>query len=398
MKQFRRMICLALALVLLLGSLPTSALAAPEPDETGVAREKPTAIVTGTGETVPVDETFEEEYPYGAFLIDVSEIGMAEGGEDVVFEITRLGGSAGRATVYVLFDPLNVPVDKAGTMGSGSAAGFADLVIEYEDPLPVAAYQPLGKDPDPEPGNAGYIYLPYAGPDAVEGDQIIRLDTAADSYQWYSFLMGGWQRLLDADTDQIVVGAEELGRYDFRCVYSVGGVKYCSTSVHGEAFVKPEPEELEPIPEDMELWPERSFTRLEPESGDGLEPCMFPMTFADGEWSKQIRLHAVDDDIAESLEFAYFTLVGNEGGDIYQKAGTVVLSLLDNEAPEPFTLGFEQTAFSADKSEGAAYLEVVRTGGGQTPVSIAYHTVDGSARAGVDYTAAEGELLEVGEG
>ena len=388
MKHVQRILATVLTLALFFTMIPAEVMATVDSDPA----DKPTEILTTTGETVEIDENWEEQYPYGAFAFDLGEASLAEGGDDLYVDVYRMGGTSGRATVYILFNPMCMPSDEEGTMGSSSAAGFDDLAVEAEDMLPLAAYQPVGKDPDPEPGDAGYLVMDYTGEDAQEGDQILCLDAAADSYQWYSYMYNNWQKLEGADDDYIILAGADLETYDFRCVYSVGGVRYCSDSYHGEVYVKPEPEALDPMPDDIELVPDQTFTRILPEDGAATDPYVFALTFADGEWVKQLHLTPLEDTISEPMKFATFTMIANDGGDIFHNGGTLILSIEDNDEPEPFTLSFEQTATEADKAAGKARLTVVRTGGNQLPVSVSYRTADGSAKAGQDYEAVSGEL------
>ena len=391
MKRFQRMMAAALLLALLIGLLPAQALAVPE-DGAGALR--PTELVTGSGEVVPIDDSWAAKYPYGGFAFNTGELSLAEGGEAVEIPIYRMGGDAGRATLYLLFCPLSTPLDADGTiMGSGNAAGFDDLVIEAEDALPIARYQAPGKDPDPEPGDARITRSAYTGADAEAGDLLLQLDTAAEAWQWYAESCGAWQKIEDGTEDHLIVGKDDPDEYDFRCVYTLSGVTYCTASLGGAAYEKPEPEVLEPMPDDLDLAPEQSFTRILPLGDDPASQSVFALTFADGEWVKYLRIRATEDSLAEALEFATFTMLATDGGDIVQQAGTLILSVTDNDPAEPFTLGFALAQTQADKAEGTAKVAVVRTGGGQTPVTVSYATADGSALAGRDYEAVSGELL-----
>ena len=394
MKLIQRILATALTLALLVGLLPAQAAAVTEAQTAAVVpTEKPTTLQTGSGETVEVDDEWETKYPYGAFVFAACDATLAEGGDALTVPVYRMGGVTGRATVYILFNPMQTTLDEEGATGSGSAAGFDDLTVEAEDTLPIARYQALGKEPDPESGTATIVSTAYTGEGAEDGDLNLTLDAAAERWQWQVLYNGAWQRIEDGAEDHLVIGAADRDAYDFRCVYTVGGEQFCSVSLHGEAYKKPAPEVLEPAPADIDLAPEQSFTAVQPEGDDPTAPAVFALTFADGEWVKYLRLTATEDDLAEPTEFATLTMLANEGGDLFQSAGTLILSVLDNDDPEPFTLGFELTEIEADKADGTATLTVVRSGGGQTPVTVSYATADGTALAGRDYEAAEGELF-----
>ena len=56
------------------------------------------------------------------------------------------------------------------------------------------------------------------------------------------------------------------------------------------------------------------------------------------------------------------------------------------------TIAFDASAYEVDEDAGHAVLTVVRAGGAEGAVSVAYATSDGSALAGEDYTAVSGTL------
>lgn len=117
------------------------------------------------------------------------------------------------------------------------------------------------------------------------------------------------------------------------------------------------------------------------------------MTFAEGEWVKEIRITVPEDEEPEALKFGTFTIVDNDGASLYDTANTLTLRVSDNDKAEASTLGFAVTQVRADKAAGTAELTVVRTGGNQTMVTIDYATVDGTAVAGTDYAATSGTLV-----
>ena len=69
-------------------------------------------------------------------------------------------------------------------------------------------------------------------------------------------------------------------------------------------------------------------------------------------------------------------------------------ALFDNflVSPSP-RVQFETSAFSARESDGAARVNVVRTGSDESPLSVSYSTGGGTATAGSDYAAVSGTLL-----
>ncbi|MBQ9412961.1 MAG: S-layer homology domain-containing protein [Oscillospiraceae bacterium] len=388
MQPVKRILSLILMLSLCIQLMPAPARA----DMSAEPAAKPVEITTAEGESIAVEESWEEAYPYGAFLFANGQASLTEGGEAVLIPVYRLGGAGGRATAYLYYSPASIALDE-NTQSSASAAGYGDIRIEVEDALPIAAYQPVGKDPDPEPTDAKLNDAPYAGEDAEEGDRVLTVDVQADSWQWYIRSQGAWEQVEDATVPDFIVPAEFLDEYDFRCVYTVDGVSYCTDSRKGEVYVKPEPEALPEIPEDLDLSVEQSFTELELDPEDPCASYVFALTFADGEWVKYLRITAPEDTAAEVMKFAAFTLLDCEGGTVLSQAATLTLTVEDNDPAEPFTIGFTQDSYPADRADGAAYLYVKRTGGAQTMVTLDYTVEDDTAVAGVDYLSVTGTAV-----
>ncbi len=59
---------------------------------------------------------------------------------------------------------------------------------------------------------------------------------------------------------------------------------------------------------------------------------------------------------------------------------------------QPGTLQFSNSAYQLDESAGSATFSVTRAGGSDGAVSVAWATSNGTAVAGVDYTASSGTL------
>ena len=388
MKTLKRMLAVLLVLALCAGLLPTSALALLREEGGG----KPGQFITASGETVNVEDDWESVYPYGVFLFTDSEVSVAEGGGSVTVRVYRMGGTEGRATAWLSYAPAVMPVDEE-RVSLGSAAGSGDLVIEAEDALPAAQYQPLGKAPDPEPGTLTVSDEPYAGEDGLEGDRVLRLSGEAEAFQWQIQAEGRWQNVEEAVGETFLVSEKLLAEYDFRCVYTLNGAACCTDSYRGEVYEKPEPEVLPEAPEDLDLYPAQSFTPVETDPDDPYQSLLFPLTFAAGEWVKELRFTAPEDELAEAIKFGVLTIVGCEGGAVFDNATVLTVSVTDNDEAEPFTIGFAAESFTADPAEGVARLRLIREGGGQSLVTVGWSTADGTAAAGRDYAASSGEAV-----
>lgn len=93
MKLFRKSISFLLVLAMLVGLVPSTALAYNEAVTTN--EQGNYEIVSEQGETTEVDETWEEEYPYGLLALAHHQVNAEEGGETQILKVHRLGGTLG---------------------------------------------------------------------------------------------------------------------------------------------------------------------------------------------------------------------------------------------------------------------------------------------------------------
>lgn len=225
------------------------------------------------------------------------------------------------------------------------------------------------------------------------GDVVLTLSEGrAERWQWYILSGGDWKTIGKATEASLTVAEADLDGYDFRCVYTLGGVTYCSDSLLGREYVRPAQETLEERPEDVPLWSEPSYLPLAMDEADPYSGYAFAVTFAEDEWVKELRVTIEQDDEAEADEFATFRLAGCEGGAILDAASTLILHAVDDETPEAAEVGFALTQVRADKSAGVAEVTVRRTGGTQNVLSVDWATADGTAKAGTDYVEGSGTL------
>lgn len=386
-KMIHRSLALLLALVMTLGLVPQQALAylAEQPEEL--------TIVDKDGNTVAVTEDWETAFPYGTFAFSDFQVVAEEGGNTAVIQVYRLGGTQGRAVAYVTYEPALTQLED-GSASYSTAAGSNDIIIEVENPLPGAENQSIGQ---PEPPRQPEEPVKVVST-ASETDVTLSIDVEAEAYQWYVLYAGDWEIVDGAVNKDFVVAQEDLESYDFRCVYTMDGMEYCSDSYLGVAYTAEEDESASAEsgePEQLvDLNAEPTYTRITPENAeDPYSGYVFDMTFAEGEWVKEIRITVPEDEDAEALKFGTFTIVDNLGASLYDTANTLTLRVVDNDQAEASTLGFAVTDVRADKAAGTAELTVVRTGGNQTMLTIDYATVDGTAVAGTDYAAASGTLV-----
>ena len=342
------------------------------------------------GNETVVDESWNEVYPFGAFAFGMTG-GSVKEGEDTVITLYRAGGTHGRATAYIEYMPVAVS-NEDGSIYLGYGLSGRDIVIEVEDPLPVAEYQAVGKYDDPEPGDAFVLV------DTDDEGYVLTLSEEAEEYHWQVLNDGVWTDIIASDAIELKTDAEYLVEYDFRCIYTKDDARFCTASLKGVAYEKPEQAEPADPPEDIELNPEKTFSVLPiDDEDDPYSGWRFAVTFADGEWKKEIRLHANTDDEAEALEEgATFRIADTEGGEIYPGAETYMFTVEDINESTPSEVGFTVQEAYADKADGKVVLTVRREGGSERPVSVEYATRDGAAAAGRDYAAAEGVLMFYG--
>ncbi|XP_070772807.1 sodium/calcium exchanger 2a isoform X2 [Enoplosus armatus] len=126
------------------------------------------------------------------------------------------------------------------------------------------------------------------------------------------------------------------------------------------------------------------------------------LVFKPGETRKEIKVGILDDDIFEEDEHFFVRLQNlrlDEGGS--EGTGTppkgrlaeplvATVTILDDDHAGIFTFG--QRVLRVSESTGMLTVTVVRNSGSRGTVAVPYHTVDGSAKAGVDYEEARGEL------
>ncbi|XP_061819238.1 sodium/calcium exchanger 2a isoform X1 [Nerophis lumbriciformis] len=126
------------------------------------------------------------------------------------------------------------------------------------------------------------------------------------------------------------------------------------------------------------------------------------LIFKPGDTRKEIMVKILDDDIFEEDEHFFVRLQnlrleegGDEGTERSPKGRLVeplvaTVTILDDDHAGIFT--FSQGVLRVSESTGTLTLTVVRNSGSRGTVSVPYHTEDGSAKAGVDYEDARGEL------
>ena len=389
---FRKMMNLVLSLAMVFSCFQTYALGYPE------AKPDQLTFVNSEGNEVAVDESWVEEYPYGLFAFENREMTVFKSRDSQTMKVYRLGGTKGRAHVNIVYTPAYAQVSETERSYS-TAAGKNDIIIEVEDALNYARFQPLAADPEPDqPAVPTEISIS----EDENGDFTLSLvGVVADSYVWYGYFDGIWTLIEDATDSTLVIGPEnglDQG-YDFMSVYTIDGVRYGSNSAGGELY-QSAPNDMGEYIDPSELADliaepyTQTFTMLPMDDENEYSAYIFEMVFAEDEWVKDIRITAPDNDSMKADVFGSLQLVGNEGAGIFQDASSVLVHITnENYVRSDTQVGFAVTDIRANKASGMAYAEIQRTGDIQYPVSFSWHTEDDTAIAGIDYAASEGQAV-----
>ncbi|GAB1476016.1 hypothetical protein MASR2M70_08480 [Bacillota bacterium] len=327
-----------------------------------------------------IEENWEEKFPYGTFVFSGSEMTVEEGAQKKI-TLYRLGGTVGRATAYIQAAPGSTLLDD-GLWSHTNAAGKSDYILQAEDPLPIAQYQPIGREPDPL---ASHI-IPEAEL-SEDGETVtLTVPVKAKSYRWYAWQEAkGWAELDGATDQSLVIGKDMVEDFNYRCVYVKDGIRYSTDGLGGYVYEPRTEDELKPVPDGIELNPGQTFSRVLMEDGE-YSAYSFPLVFADGEWMKELIFSAETNDYSEADEFAMFTITGCEGASVYDTANTFAVHIPAHGEDEASVIGFEDTSYRFDKSGLTATLTLTRTGGLLPMQTVNYRTEDGSAKSGRDYT------------
>ena len=131
-------------------------------------------------------------------------------------------------------------------------------------------------------------------------------------------------------------------------------------------------------------------------AGDDYTSTSGTLTFAPGEASKTIRVPTVEDTAQEQTETFTVTLASPSGATIQD--GSATGTITDDDGPPPPalpTLSIGDT--EAKEGDMAEFLVTLRPASDQV-VTVSFRTMDGTAVAGLDYTATMGTLrFEPGE-
>ena len=142
------------------------------------------------------------------------------------------------------------------------------------------------------------------------------------------------------------------------------------------------------------------------EAGDSAEPVDFTpasgtLTFALGESSKTFTVQTTADDVYEGDETFTVTLSNNSLGSVISQA-TAAGTIVDDgtgpdpegpEGPDDDTPVINVSGpLSVNEGDGVATFTISLSNASEFPITVDYATVDGTAVAGSDFTAASGSV------
>ena len=119
-------------------------------------------------------------------------------------------------------------------------------------------------------------------------------------------------------------------------------------------------------------------------------PTNTTITFNPGDTDKQIQVPIINNSLPEGYRTVIFAL-NNAVNTALVSPSNATLTIIDT-VYAPGQLSFSTTNYTANESDGNAYLTVVRTNGTSGTVTVAYNTVAGTALPGLNYVTTSGTL------
>jgi hypothetical protein len=117
------------------------------------------------------------------------------------------------------------------------------------------------------------------------------------------------------------------------------------------------------------------------------------LNFGDGVTLQEFVVPILDDTDYEGDETVNLALSNASGGASLGSPTNAVLTIVENDpAPPAGSITLSSATYGVSEAGGAATINVIRSSGSFGTVSVDYATSDGSATAGVDYSATAGTL------
>jgi hypothetical protein len=114
------------------------------------------------------------------------------------------------------------------------------------------------------------------------------------------------------------------------------------------------------------------------------------LTFNPGVMSQWFSVPIVNGTVTDGVRTVNLSLSDPTGGALLGAPSTAVLSILDNDVSG--SVQFATTTYKVSERGAYAIIKVTRNGGSASQVTVDYAMSNGTARAGLDYTAKAGTL------
>jgi uncharacterized delta-60 repeat protein/uncharacterized repeat protein (TIGR01451 family) len=112
------------------------------------------------------------------------------------------------------------------------------------------------------------------------------------------------------------------------------------------------------------------------------------VVFADGETTKSFTVPVISNNVVQNPKNLLLVLSNPTAGATISGSNSVPLTILNHNVG----IGFSSRVYSVSEGAGSVALSVVRLNGSNGLFSINYATTNGSATAGIDYSATAGTL------
>ena len=113
------------------------------------------------------------------------------------------------------------------------------------------------------------------------------------------------------------------------------------------------------------------------------------VVFAVGVLTNTFNVPVLDNGVAQSTQTVNLVLFNPAGFALLGNPSTAVLTIINTKTQQ---VQFAQAAYTVDQGESDAVITLIRTGNTNGTVSVDFRTSDGSAKAGIDYTATTGTV------
>ncbi len=117
------------------------------------------------------------------------------------------------------------------------------------------------------------------------------------------------------------------------------------------------------------------------------------LTFAPGVTSTNIEIPILNDFKLTGSRTVNLTLNNLTGNAFFGSRSNAVLTIADSQKAGAGTLQFSPVSYTVAEATATVSLTVKRTGGTTGAAGVNFHTLNGTAMAGVDYVATNGTLI-----